>query len=50
MKTWIPEQVKTGWQQEDGGWRFYLKDGSGKYVPMTGTKTEIYGTGLTVLE
>ena len=32
MKTWIPEQVKTGWQQEDGGWRFYLKDGSGKYV------------------
>ena len=25
MKTWIPEQVKTGWQQEDGGWRFYLK-------------------------
>ena len=32
MKTWVPEQVKTGWQQENGGWRFYLKDGSGKYV------------------
>ena len=27
-----PEQVKTGWQQEDGGWRFYFRDGSGKYV------------------
>ena len=32
MKTWVPEQVKTGWQQENGGWRFYLKDGSGKCV------------------
>ena len=28
----VPEQVKTGWQQEDGGWRFYFRDGSGKYV------------------
>ena len=27
-----PVTVKTGWQQENGGWRFYLKDGSGKYV------------------
>ena len=32
MKTWLPEQIKTGWQQEDGGWRFYFRDGSGKYV------------------
>ena len=32
MKTWAPEQVKTGWQQENGGWRFYKEDGSGKYV------------------
>ena len=32
MKTWMPEQVKTGWQREEGGWRFYLKDGSGKCV------------------
>ena len=23
---------KSGWQQENGGWRFYLKDGSGNYV------------------
>ncbi len=28
----VPEQVKTGWQQEDGGWRFYFRDGSGKHV------------------
>ena len=28
----VPEQVKTGWQQEDGGWRCYLRDGSGKHV------------------
>ncbi len=28
----VANQVKTGWQHEDGGWRFYLKDGSGKYV------------------
>ena len=27
-----PVTVKTGWHQENGGWRFYLKDGSGKYV------------------
>ncbi len=27
-----PVTIKTGWQQEDGGWHFYLKDGSGKYV------------------
>lgn len=27
-----PVTVKTGWQQENGGRRFYLKDGSGKYV------------------
>ena len=32
MATWVPEQVKTGWQQEDGGWRFYFRDGSDKYV------------------
>ena len=32
MATWVPEQVKTGWKQEDGGWRFYFRDGSGKYV------------------
>ena len=32
MTTWMPEEVKTGWQQEDGGWRFYYRDGSGKYV------------------
>ena len=32
MKTWLPEQIKTGWKQEDGGWRFYFRDGSGKYV------------------
>lgn len=32
MKTWLPEQIKTGWQQEDGGWRFYFRDGSGKHV------------------
>ena len=23
---------KSGWQQEDGGWRFYYRDGSGTYV------------------
>lgn len=28
----VPETVKIGWQQEDGGWRFYYRDGSGKYV------------------
>ena len=27
-----PVAVKTGWQQEDGGWRFYFRDGSGKHV------------------
>ena len=32
MKIWVPEQVKTGWQQENGGWRFYKDDGSGEYV------------------
>ena len=45
MKTWIPEQVKTGWQQEDGGWRFYLKTDPESMFPMTGTKTGISGTG-----
>ena len=24
--------VKSGWQQEDGGWRFYFQDASGQYV------------------
>ena len=24
--------AKTGWQQENGGWRFYKDDGSGEYV------------------
>ena len=28
----VANQVKTGWQQEDSGWRFYSKDGSGKHV------------------
>ena len=32
MKTWVSEQAKIGWQQEDGGWRFYLRDGSGECV------------------
>ena len=32
MKTWIMEPVKMGWQKENGGWRFYLKDGSENYV------------------
>lgn len=32
MATWVPETVKTGWKQEDGGWRFYYRDGSGKCV------------------
>lgn len=32
MATWVPEQVKTGWQQEDGGWRFYYRDGTGECV------------------
>ena len=27
-----PVTIKTGWQQENGGWRFYKDDGSGKYV------------------
>ena len=34
-KTWSSETAKTaktGWQQEDGGWRFYYMDGSGQYV------------------
>ncbi len=34
-KTWTSETakvVKAGWQQEDGGWRYYYRDGSGKYV------------------
>ena len=30
--TALIQQFKTGWQQEDGGWRFYFRDGSGKYV------------------
>ena len=32
QKTWYPEEVKTGWQQENGGWRFYYRDGSGTCV------------------
>ena len=32
MATWVAETIKTGWRQEDGGWRFYYRDGSGKYV------------------
>lgn len=28
----ITPVTKTGWQQEDGGWRFYYRDGSGTYV------------------
>ena len=28
----VANQVKTGWQQEDSGWRFYSRDGSGKHV------------------
>lgn len=28
----VAVKAKTGWQQEDGGWRFYFRDGSGKYV------------------
>ena len=31
METWRPPQ-KAGWQQENGGWRFYFRDGSGRYV------------------
>ena len=27
-----PITVKTGWQQENGGWRFYKEDGSGEYA------------------
>ncbi len=27
-----PAAVKEGWQQEDGRWRFYYRDGSSKYV------------------
>ena len=27
-----PVTVKTGWQQENGGWRFYKEDGSGEYA------------------
>lgn len=27
-----PVTIKTGWQQENGGWRFYKDDGSGEYV------------------
>lgn len=33
FKAALSEPVKkSGWQQENGGWRFYLKDGSGNYV------------------
>ena len=32
QKTWYPETVKAGWVQEDGGWRFYYRDGSGTCV------------------
>lgn len=35
MKAWSAVEkpkIIEGWQQENGGWRFYLKDGSGKYV------------------
>ena len=28
----VPEKVKTGWQQEDGGWRYYYEDGTGRCV------------------
>lgn len=28
----VPVAVKTGWQQENGGWRFYYRDGSGSCV------------------
>lgn len=28
----IPVGVKTGWQPEDGGWRYYYQDSSGRYV------------------
>ena len=28
----VSEQIKSGWQQEDGGWRFYFRDGSGRCV------------------
>ena len=28
----VAVKAKTCWQQEDGGWRFYYRDGSGKYV------------------
>ena len=37
MATWVPEQVKTGWKQEDGGWRFYFRDGSGKWYYLDDT-------------
>ena len=28
----VPEQIKSGWQQEDGGWRYYYEDGTGRCV------------------
>ena len=28
----VQAAVKSGWQQEDGGWRFYYRDGSGRCV------------------
>lgn len=28
----MPEQIKSGWQQEDGGWRYYYTDGTGRCV------------------
>lgn len=28
----VLEQIKSGWQQEDGGWRYYYRDGSGRCV------------------
>lgn len=28
----VLEQIKSGWQQEDSGWRYYYRDGSGRCV------------------
>lgn len=28
----VLEQIKSGWQQEDGGWRYYYREGSGRCV------------------
>ena len=32
MKTWYLEHIPVGWKKEDGGWRFYYRDGRGRYV------------------